>query len=863
MAADFNAGSIEGTLGLDTAPFTAGLRKAQMQAREFENKKIAPKADLDAKEFEAKKKSVKIDLDRLDHEKVKPKADLDISSVLAKSAILNKLLDAGGLGKASINPAMLIGKFTLLAGGVMSVAAALGPLTAAVTGFGGAAVVAFTGAAVSVGLFAKAVTSDFAKIQEANKKGLALSGPAGDAQKALKRVGNAWDALLKKTSQPVFGVMTKAFNGAASILPKLAPLLNTTAKGIGGVVDRVVALTKTPLFDRFLKQLQQFMGSFLNGFGPLLVTWLRTFMNLFIGLQPVIHMIGQGLKQFGAWAQEASASLAHGGIKPFIAYLHEWLPRIGNLFHALFNAMGSIGRGIAPLARPAMAFLTTLLNTIGRINFEPFAQGFRSVLHAARPLLPVIGAILNTVLVPFGQLLRSLARNVITPLADSLGSRLQPALKDLRSIFHSLIGPLSAFLGSIANLVNPTGVSFLSALLHILAGVVKRLAKPFGDLLVALESVIDTGIKAITPLLPGLEDGFNGAADAVGGFVGWLARLISHKGVALTILGIAAAIKAVRVAMAVANAVSATYAAIQGTIIALSYGAEGATYAQGAALVAYTVITRTVSAVTKAWAAAQWLLNFAMDANPIGLVILAIAALIGFLVLAWQHSDSFREHVKKMWSDIKSAASAAWDFLKGIFKMWVDVWFAVVGALLHGAAKAFGWVPGLGGKLKAAASNFDAFRDRVNNSLSGIHDKHVTVTATFLQRGSPTVAAMMHNPSLNKPSADVSLNMGPHRATGGPVAKGKGYVVGEHGPEWFEPDQNGTILPNHITMRKAHSDSLSNGDSPKVVALLTAIANHLAAKDGDHEGLADALGKALSKHSEATMRKMVQIARAT
>ncbi len=35
------------------------------------------------------------------------------------------------------------------------------------------------------------------------------------------------------------------------------------------------------------------------------------------------------------------------------------------------------------------------------------------------------------------------------------------------------------------------------------------------------------------------------------------------------------------------------------------------------------------------------------------------------------------------------------------------------------------------------------------------------------------------------------------RAAGGPVYQGTGYMVGEEGPEWFEPDQNGRIIPNH------------------------------------------------------------------
>lgn len=49
------------------------------------------------------------------------------------------------------------------------------------------------------------------------------------------------------------------------------------------------------------------------------------------------------------------------------------------------------------------------------------------------------------------------------------------------------------------------------------------------------------------------------------------------------------------------------------------------------------------SAATKAWAAAQWLLNVALTANPIGLVVMAIAALVAGIVLAYKNSETFRK----------------------------------------------------------------------------------------------------------------------------------------------------------------------------------------------------------------------------
>ncbi|MEE6669653.1 peptidoglycan DD-metalloendopeptidase family protein [Pediococcus acidilactici] len=59
--------------------------------------------------------------------------------------------------------------------------------------------------------------------------------------------------------------------------------------------------------------------------------------------------------------------------------------------------------------------------------------------------------------------------------------------------------------------------------------------------------------------------------------------------------------------------------------------------------------------------AAQWLLNAAMDANPIGIAVVAIAALTAGLVLAYKHIKPFREWVNKAFKSVVN-------FGKGIAK---------------------------------------------------------------------------------------------------------------------------------------------------------------------------------------------------
>jgi len=62
----------------------------------------------------------------------------------------------------------------------------------------------------------------------------------------------------------------------------------------------------------------------------------------------------------------------------------------------------------------------------------------------------------------------------------------------------------------------------------------------------------------------------------------------------------------------------------------------------------YSVASKAAMLVTKLAAAAQWLWNAAMTANPIGLVVVAIVALVAIVVLAYKKVGWFREAVQAL-----------------------------------------------------------------------------------------------------------------------------------------------------------------------------------------------------------------------
>ena len=149
--------------------------------------------------------------------------------------------------------------------------------------------------------------------------------------------------------------------------------------------------------------------------------------------------------------------------------------------------------------------------------------------------------------------------------------------------------------------------------------------------------------------------------------------------------------------------------------------ALGAMAAGVAAYVAYTtalkVMTegwKSLTIVTKAQTAAQWLLNAAMSANPIGLVIAAIAALVAAFVILWNKSEGFRNFWIGLWEKIMNAVQPVIDFIKGAFDAIISFfennWQSILLFIVNPFAGAF----------KYLYDNFEGFRNFVNSVVEAV-----------------------------------------------------------------------------------------------------------------------------------------------
>lgn len=160
-------------------------------------------------------------------------------------------------------------------------------------------------------------------------------------------------------------------------------------------------------------------------------------------------------------------------------------------------------------------------------------------------------------------------------------------------------------------------------------------------------------------------------------------------------------------------------AQLKGGLVAVVSGLRAvkiATLAQAAA-------SKIAVLASNAWKIAQIALNFVLSANPIGIVIMAIAGLVAILVAAYNNCETFRNICDQVWAVVKDLASAVLDFLVKAFEKastvikeaweWVKKFFGIDDS---GPVKQTG---GIEKQTKALKENTKAKTENAQAALKG------------------------------------------------------------------------------------------------------------------------------------------------
>lgn len=256
------------------------------------------------------------------------------------------------------------------------------------------------------------------------------------------------------------------------------------------------------------------------------------------------------------------------------------------------------------------------------------------------------------------------------------------------------------------------------------------------------------------------------------------------------------------------------------------------------ATIAHSVAQKASAVASSVWTGAQWLLNAALTANPIGLVIVAIAALIAIVVLIATKTTWFQDGFGKAFGAVKAIAEAVGKWFRGTLWPWLSgVFGAVTGAvgkMRDGIGSHFNslvkWLGGIPGRIGSAVSGawsgltgalssadswvrgkvdslvkwFGGLPGRISKNVSGMFNG---ITGAFksainwiigkwndLSFGIPAIDT--HIPGIGKVGG-FTLNTPniPMLAVGGRAIGSGLALVGERGPELLDLNAGARVVP--------------------------------------------------------------------
>ena len=152
----------------------------------------------------------------------------------------------------------------------------------------------------------------------------------------------------------------------------------------------------------------------------------------------------------------------------------------------------------------------------------------------------------------------------------------------------------------------------------------------------------------------------------------------------------------------------------------------------GAAVAAFDAYRKANDGAT----VAQWLMNAAMNANPIVLVVTLISGLVAALVVLWNTNDDFRNALINAWDAIGSAAEKIFSSVAGFFTETIPNAFNSV----------LDWFKNIGAKFADIGKNIiDGIRSGISNAwnnlvswFSGLFGDLIGIAKNILGIASPS-----------------------------------------------------------------------------------------------------------------------------
>jgi phage-related protein len=605
---------------------------------------------------------------------------------------LSGLIGGGGEGDNAASKTLNSGG---ILGGLLPGISGLSGVKATIVGIGASAVAALPSiVALQAGFIG--ISAAISTIALGAKTLIGTKTDMGPLYAQAQTVAATYQTIMTQAATAMLAPLRSVFNQIPTLLKQLEPAIASAFGGAGSLLAPLLS-GLTGLAQTVLPQL----GGAFRAVGPLL-TPLFSGLNGLIGniLPPLIGLIKAAQPAFVALAGILTVLGANLGtmftvFAPVIASSSQVLTVLGNLLSGLLPIVAKLAASLAATLAPV----------------------FGSLVGAVQSLLPfltqiggVIASLASAVLTDLGGVFSALA-SLITDLGPSLsvlGKALSQAFLVLENtgVFAILGDAVERLVPVIAQLINTLVVGLAPAFPAIISAV----ASLSNILVTLLAAGVTQLLTAITPLI-GILAG--GAAT----LITWL----NNAGLLVPVLaGLLAVTKGWALAVAAAKAAMVAWGAIMTVVNALmDY--------ETVALKLMYVWDLLVATATKAMAIAQAALDLAMDTGVIGLVVLVIVALAAALLLAWEHSSTFRDVLIDAWHGIEAAWSAAGSFFEAVGAALVTAYHAVTGA--WGSAVSFfsGIISGIVGVFTGLA---DAVTGEFNKIMTFVTSSFDTWWAT-------------------------------------------------------------------------------------------------------------------------------------